>query len=72
MADRIGWHERAIEVHAFNECIDGQHLDAVALRLDDGRVVTDADQQPRWRSRQPAADARDQLALRAIGNRHFA
>ena len=50
-----GGDERAIEVDALDERVDGQHLDAVALRLDDRRIVADADQQPGGRRRQVAA-----------------
>ena len=72
MADRVRRDERAIEMNTLDERVNRDHLDAVTLRLDDRRVVADADEQPRRRRGQPAADTRDELALRAVGNHHFA
>ena len=73
MADRVGRHERAIEVHAFDDSIDGQHLDAVPFRLDDRRIVADADQEPIGCGGELPLDARDDLALGELRDeRHFA
>ena len=63
MTDGRGRRERAIEVHAFDERVDAQHLEAIALRLDHRRIVADADQHPVGRRRQPCVNARDELAL---------
>ena len=73
MADRVGRHERAVEVDALDERVDGQHLDAIPLRLDHRRIVADADEQPvrRRRRRRPRMRAIE-LALGAVGNGHFA
>ena len=46
MPDGVRRREAAIEVHAFDERIDAQDLEAVPHRLDDRRVVTNADRQP--------------------------
>ena len=46
-----------IEMHAFDERVDGQHLEMIALRLDDRRIVADADEHPGGRRRQPRLDA---------------
>ena len=47
-----------IEVDAFDERVDGQHLEPVPLRLDDRRIVADADEPASRRSwRKPCLDA---------------
>ena len=60
-----GRDEGAIEMDALDQRVDGQHLDAIALRLDDRRIVADADQQPLADSAtaEPLADARDQARV---------
>jgi len=63
MANRFRRDEGPIEVHAFDERIDAQDLDAVSFRLDDRRIVADAHQQPVRRRRQLLLDARNQVAL---------
>ena len=52
VADRGRRHEAPIEVHAFDERVDGEHLEAVPLRLDDRGIVADADDEPGGRRRQ--------------------
>ena len=55
-----GGDERAIEVNAFDERVDGEDLEPVALRLDDRRIVADADQRASRRcGRQLLLDAGD-------------
>jgi hypothetical protein len=68
MANRVGGYKGAIEVDTFDERIDAQCLDAVPLRLDDRRIVADADKQPVRGGRQILLDARDQIALAQIPN----
>ena len=72
MADCVRRHERAIEVHAVDERVDAQHFRAIPLRLDDRRIVADADEQPGRRGRELRLDARNQLAFTDVGDRHFA
>ena len=60
--------EAPIEVHAFDERVGREDLERVALRLDDRRIVADADEEPRRRRRDAAADPRDQLALADVGD----
>jgi hypothetical protein len=69
VADRPGRREGAIEVDALDEGVDGQHLEAILLGFNDSGVVADADGHPGRRRRQPGGDARDEIALREIGNR---
>ena len=70
MADGVGRREAAIEVDAFDERVDGQHLEPVPLRLDDRRIVADADEQPGGRRAAGCSlDPRDQLALAEVGDR---
>ena len=57
MADGVGRREAAIEVHAFDDGVDGEDLELVALRLDDRGIVADADEQPGRRGRQARLDA---------------
>ena len=53
--------ERAIEVDAVDEGVDAEDLQAVARRLDDRRIVADADRHPGGRGGKPSADAGDEL-----------
>jgi hypothetical protein len=53
-------------VHAFDERVDGQDLDAVSLRLDHRRIVANAHEQPVRRRRQLLLDARDEVRLGEI------
>ena len=46
MPDGVRGRKAAIEVDAFDERIHAQHLEAVPYRLDDRRVVSNADRQP--------------------------
>ena len=62
MADRVGWHEAPIEVHAFHLCIGRQHVAAPRGWLDHGRVVAGADHDP-GRHREARLDAGDQRML---------
>jgi hypothetical protein len=50
-------------VHALDDSVDREHLDPVALRLDDRRIVADADQDPGGRRKKPLLDAGDELAF---------
>ena len=45
-ADRAGCTNAPIEVDAFDQRVGREHLEAVALRLDDRRIVADADDDP--------------------------
>ena len=55
-----------IEVHAFNERVDGQDLDAVSLRLDNSRIVANPHEQPVRRRRQMLLDTRNEVPLAEI------
>jgi hypothetical protein len=68
VTDGIRRRERAIEMYAVDACIDRQHLDAVAFRLDHRGIVADADEHPWRRRRQAGADTGDELALRTVGD----
>ena len=72
MTDGVRWCEASIEMHALDDRIDREHFDLISDRLDDGRVVADAYQDPAWRGRQPRGDAADEFLLGEIGNGHFA
>jgi hypothetical protein len=48
---------------AFDDGVNGEHLDTVPFRLDDRGIVADADEQPWRRGRQELLNPRDQLAL---------
>ena len=66
MADR-GWRRKtAIEVNALDERVDGDHFELVPLRLDDRRIVSDADDEPVGRWGEPRLNASDELALGEI------
>ncbi len=62
MPDGIRRHEPAIEVNSFNQCVGGQHVERAALGLNDRRVVTGTDEDPRWH-REPRGDAGDERVL---------
>ena len=63
MANGIGGNDAAVEMHAFDKRVDAHDLDAVAFRLDHGRIIADADKDPVRIGREPAADAGDEIAL---------
>jgi hypothetical protein len=67
MADRIRWHETAIEVHALHLRICRQYLQRSAYWLNRGGVVSRADHDPRS-SRETLSDASDERMLTAIGH----
>ena len=67
VADGAGRRERAIEVHAVDQRIDAEDLQAVALRLDHRGIVADADQQPVGRRRAAARWMRAMSSLGQIG-----
>ena len=52
VADGVGRREAPIEVHAFDDRVDGEHLEAVPLGLDHRGIVADADDQPGGRRRE--------------------
>ena len=59
--------ERAIEMDAVDEGVDAEDFQAVALRLDDRRIVADTDRKPGRGGGKPSADAGDELAFGQIG-----
>ncbi len=63
VADRLGRREPPVEVHAFDDRVHRQHVEAVPLRRHDRRIVADADDHPARRGRQRGADARDERRL---------
>jgi hypothetical protein len=66
MADR-GWRRKtAIEVNALDERVDRDDLKPVPLRLEDRRIVSDADDEPVGRWREPRLNSSDELALGEI------
>ena len=60
MADGVGRHEAAVDVHPVDDGVAGDDLEAVAHRLVHRGVVADVDDQPVRRRRQPLPDARDE------------
>ena len=74
VADGIGRRETAIEVDAFDERVDAQHFETVSRRLHNRRIVTDADDEPRGRLREPCLNPRDRARIRRGRKRspHFA
>jgi hypothetical protein len=54
---------------AFDDGVDGEHLDTIPFGLDNRRIVADADEQPRRREGQKLLDPCDQLALGPIRDR---
>ena len=66
MTDRGRWCETAIEMNALDERIDRDHFKLVPLRLENGRIVSDADGEPVGRLREPRLNASDELALGEI------
>ena len=61
----------AIEVDAFDQRVHGQHFEPVPLRLHDGRIVADADEQPVGRRRKLRLNARDELGFGEVGDGQF-
>jgi hypothetical protein len=59
-------------MHAVDHGVNRDDLEAVPLRFDDRRIVTDTDSQPGWSRRELPLNARDQFALREFGYCHFA
>jgi len=49
MTDCVWRRESTIEVNPFNDRVDGQHLNLIAHRFDNRRIVADTDQHPRRR-----------------------
>ena len=58
----------AIEVHALDDRVDRQHLEAVSRRHHHRRIVADADDEPVRRRRQLLPDALDELGFGEVGN----
>src|SRR2546430_5866415 len=69
MADRLGRNERAVDMHAVDNRIDAQDLDAIRFWFDDGGIVADADEEPVGGGGQALLNARDQIALGVVGDR---
>jgi hypothetical protein len=63
MPDRLCWHERAIEMHPFDETVDAQHLDPIPRWLHDRSVVSNPDEHPARGRRKSRANSRDELAF---------
>ena len=63
-----GRRERPIEVHALDQRVGGRHLEQVARRLDDGRIVAQANRDPGRRRRHALAHPRDQGVLADVGD----
>ena len=63
VADVAGAAERAIEVHAFDERVGRDHVERIALRLHNRRIVPDADDDPAWGRRDSRAYSVDERAL---------
>jgi hypothetical protein len=55
-------------VHAFDERVHAQNVEAVPLRLDHGRIVADADRHPARRWRQAVLNAGDEFALGKVAD----
>jgi hypothetical protein len=72
VSDRVGRSEPTIEMNAFDKRIDTQDFQPVPLRLDNGRIIANADGHPVWRRRELSLNSRDELALGEVGNGHFA
>jgi hypothetical protein len=63
MANRVWWHERPIEMHAFDETIDTQNLDPIPRRLHHRRIVTNPYEHPVGRGGKVRANALDERTL---------
>ena len=63
VTDGVGRREAAVEVHAVDQRVDGQHLEPVALRLHDRAIVADADHQPVGRWPQHGLDRGDEFGF---------
>jgi hypothetical protein len=63
MPDGVRRREAPVEVHALDDRVGGEHLKAVALGLHDGRVVSDADDDPFGSWRESGLDPRDELGF---------
>jgi hypothetical protein len=61
--DRAGRRKALVEVDAFHDRIHAEDLEPVPLRLDNGRIVADADRQPAGRRLEAFSNALDELAL---------
>ena len=60
--------EAAIEVNAFDQGVDGQHLEAVALGRDHRGVIANRENEPvRWRG-EPGGDACDEIAFAKLAD----
>jgi hypothetical protein len=68
MSYRVGRHEPAIEVDAFDLRIRGQHFQRASHRFDRGSVVSRAHDNPRG-GRETLGNASDERALAAICDR---
>jgi hypothetical protein len=66
VTDSAGRRERAIEMHAFDERVHAQDVEAVPFGLDHGGIVADADSHPIRRWRQAVLNAGDEVALGQI------
>jgi len=71
MADRIGRHEGAIEMHALDERVHGQHFDAVPLgstTAASSPMPTNHPRGPGWKA---PLDSGDEMALGDVGDGHL-
>jgi hypothetical protein len=67
VADGAWGRERPIEVHAFDERVHRQDVEAIPLGLDHGRIVADADGHPIRSRRQSVLNTGDEFALGELG-----
>ena len=68
--NRGGRRKAPVEMNTLHNRIDAEDLQPVPLRLDDGRIVANADRQPAGRRLQPLRNALDELALCEVGDSH--